>query len=908
MPPPLRPLVLRLLVALHRRLTTLLPRLFREGWMEHAEDDLRRALDAVRGRHGTAVAAIHGLAACLDVARAVPREWWKEATGDRRSRGRGSGMGWDETMTNALREMRVAARSLARRPGYTATAATTLALGIGATVAIFTVVNAVLLRPLPYPEADRLVTINHHAPGLNLPTLNNSDGTLNFYWAEADFLEGLAAWGGRQHNLVGGPEPERVRMLGVSPQFFDVFRIAPALGRFFNADDAAEGAPPVALLTHAAWRTRFGRDPAVLGRTLDIDGVTTEVVGVLPEGFAFPTDDPVAYVPLRVDPNGTFGRFGMASVGRLAPGVSLDEAQRRAEQLQARLPEYFPDLASGFLDQAGWSVSVEGLQEFLVGEDVSSSLWIVLGTVGFVFLIACANVANLFLVRAESRQRELAVRAAMGAGYGRLASGFLAEAILLGFAGGALGVALAWGGVRLLVRFGPQELPRLDEVAVDVTTLAFAAGLSLAAALLFGAIPLVRFAGGAVAGQLGDGGRANTHGRERHRTRNALVAAQLALALVLLVGAGLMARSFQALRSLDPGVDPRDVLAVGLSLGEGVPNAEAASFYQQVADEVAALPGVTAVGLSSLVPLGGGSSNGGSFYIESKPRVEGALPPVAMYKAVGGDYLGALRQPLLAGRALDRSDWEGGAPVALVNQAFADAFLDGDALGQGIKWDEDQDFARVVGVVADARERSLREDPEPWAYLPMRVGAWPYPDLEQSSLLIRSAPGTPVSPAAVRDLVARLAPTVPITAVRSMEEVVSHETAGTSFTLVLLGIASAVALFLGSIGLFGVITYVVSQRTREIGVRVALGARGEDIQGMFFRQSALVAALGVTVGLLGAAALTRVMGSVLYGVSSLDPLSFAMAPVVLLAVAFVATWLPARRASRVDPVEALRTE
>ncbi|HSG49131.1 MAG TPA: FtsX-like permease family protein, partial [Longimicrobiales bacterium] len=351
-----------------------------------------------------------------------------------------------------------------------------------------------------------------------------------------------------------------------------------------------------------------------------------------------------------------------------------------------------------------------------------------------------------------------------------------------------------------------------------------------------------------------------------------------------------------------------DVLTVGMSLGEGVPDVEGAAFYEQVAEEVAALPGVSSVGLATFVPIGGGNSNGGSFYIENEPRDEEALPPVAMYKGVGADYLNAIGQPLLRGRALTRSDWESGPPVTLVNKSFEDQFLGGDALGKGIRWDVEGEYARVVGVVADAREIGLGDEPGPWAYLPMVVGAWGYPHTDRSYLVIRSDPGASVPPAAVREIINRLNPSVPITSVRTMEEILSQEMSGLSFTMILLGIAAGVALFLGAIGLFGVISYVVSQRTREIGVRVALGASGENIQRMVFQQSARVAVVGVTLGLISAGALTRLMEAVLYGVSALDPLSFLAAPVLLVGVAFTATWLPARRASRVDPMVALRAE
>jgi predicted permease len=553
---------------------------------------------------------------------------------------------------------------------------------------------------------------------------------------------------------------------------------------------------------------------------------------------------------------------------------------------------------------------VERYQDRVVGPDIASALWIVLATVGFVFLIACANVANLFLVRAESRQKELAVRAAMGAGSARIASGFLSEAVLLGAAGGAIGLLLAWSGVALLVARGPSNLPRLDEVSIDGTSMAFTVLVSFLASLVLGALPLVRYRAGALAGILRDGGRGATDGRGRHRTRSLLVAAQLALAVVLLVGSGLMLRSFDRLRRVDPGFRPENVVAVGMSLGEGFSgrNPQGARFYQDVADEVATLPGVRAVGLTSRAPMGEGDSNGGSFYIEGEPRDESELPPVAMYKAVGADYLESMGQPLLRGRSLQASDWEDATPVVLVNKAFEDTYLGGSALGKGIKWDEERSFAHVVGVVADAHEFSLTDEPRPVAYLPMVVGDWGYPGMSRMFLVVRGDGRTPLPLSAIRDVVRRHGPEVPITTVRTMDEIMARSIAQTSFTMVLLGVAAAAALFLGAIGLFAVVSYVVGQRTREIGVRVALGAARADIRRMVFRQSAVVAATGVLVGLLGAGALSGFMDSILYEVSATDPLTFVGAPLLLLAVLALATWLPARRAARVDPIDALRSE
>ncbi|HSW49047.1 MAG TPA: ABC transporter permease, partial [Bryobacteraceae bacterium] len=390
----------RILAAFFRGLVGLLPPSFREAWMDEAERDLATATEAARRDRSEVAALWVAVCACMDVAGALPREWWRVLMQRNDGDARDIGPGMGERTMNWMRGLRLAARTLARRPGYTVTAVVTLSLGIGATVAIFSVVNAVLLRPLSYPDADRLVAITHHAPALNIPTLTNSAGTLNLYWKEADFLQVLAAYDTEQRNLIGGPQPERVEILAASPQIFDVLRVQPAMGRPFSTADAAEDAAPVVLLTHASWISRCGTDPDIVGRTLVLDGVTTEIVGVLPEGFAFPDADAVAMVPLYVDPNGTFGEFGTDAVARLTPSFTLDQAQQRATELQGRLTEVFPDLEQTFLDQAGWSVTVERYQDYVVGDDVASALWVVLGTVGFVFLIACANVANLFLVRA----------------------------------------------------------------------------------------------------------------------------------------------------------------------------------------------------------------------------------------------------------------------------------------------------------------------------------------------------------------------------------------------------------------------------------------------------------------------------------------------------------------------------
>ena len=887
-----------------RWLLRLYPRWFREKCGDELIETYRAVLRGARGVGRVRIgvwawlvkdAVLTGLKTRIDV-RANPGS-------SRKSRKASGALDAGELVRETLR----ATRALARAPLFTAAAVGTLGLGIGATVAIFTVVNAVMLRPLAYPDADRIVAVTHHAPGWGFPEIANSPGTLNFLSERADFFSAIAGHRTAARNLVGGPRPERVTLISVQPSVFDVLETRPALGRPFLPDDAKEGAPAVAILTDAAWRSRFGGDPSVVGRPIELDGVSTEVVGVMPPGFSFEDRQAVALVPLPSDPNGPFGAFGIRAIARLAPGVDLEAARRRASELQAQLPDRFPELAPDFFEQAGWGVSVQRLQDRIVGEEMASALWVVLATVGFLLLIACANVANLFLVRAESRRKELAVRAALGASMTRIASGYLGEALLLGGCGGLLGVLLAAVGVELLVARGPSSLPRLHEVEMDPASLVFAAAVSVAASLALGALPMLSYSGVAVARSLREGGRGATDARERHRTRRVLVTAQLALALMLLVGSGLMLRTFDRIRSVDPGLDPSDVLTIGLYVGEGRPAADVVSFYRRVAEEVSALPGVAHVGLSQRIPLGGGSATAGSFDVEGESRPEDAVPPTGWYQMIGAEYLEALRIPVIEGRALSAADEGDDAAVVLVNEAFAQ-LLGGKAVGKAIRFgDEGSAYLRIVGVVGNVHEEGLREEVRPWAYMPMG-SASPAPSLAGMQVLVRMTPGRPASVPGIREAVERLDPTVPLTTVRTMDDVMAASVAQTSFTMVLLGIAATVALFLGAIGLFGVISYVVGRRTREIGVRVALGAARADIRTMVFRQSAGVAGAGVVLGLAGSLALTRMMGAILFGVSARDPVTFVSAPMLLVAVVSLATWLPARRAARVDPIEALRAE
>jgi putative ABC transport system permease protein len=805
-------------------------------------------------------------------------------------------------LPNVFSEFKHAARALAKRPGYTFVAAFTLALGIAANVAIFTLVNAILLQPLPYPDADRVVTVTHHAPGLQLPQLRVSPGLVELYRESARTIGRMAAWEPGQRNLTASGKPERVSVVSITPEVFDVLAVRPVLGRPFVDSDVRKDSPLVVILTDGFWRSHFGGESTAVGRRVEVDGVRAEIVGVMPRGFAFPDAQTTILVPLWLDPARGFGSFGARSLARLAPGVTLTAAQHEIAALQQRIPDRFPDVEREFLTRAGWSATVTPLRESIVG-DVSTMLWIVFGTVAVVLLIAGANVANLFLVRAESRQREVAVRAALGAGRWRLAGTFLAESAVLAVAGGIAGALMAWAAVQLLVAYSPLDLPRIHEVQVNAYVLAFAVGLCLCAALMLGALPMVHLAGRSFLALLRDGGRGNTASRARHRVRHALIAGQVAMALLLLVASALMLRSAERLYAVDPGIKAEGVLAAGVSLGPRPDRAQSVALYRRVIEEVERLPGIEARGAGNSLPVGLMSMRGGSFDIESRPRPDSELPPFTMYMAVTPGYFETLGVQLRAGRAPEWADAEQNRPVIWVNETFARTHLDNKAVGERIELADQK--LEIVGVVGDIRSFGPREELRPFAFMTV---ANPAVSLDVMQLVVRTST-PPVSLASsLRAAVDRVDASVPLTTIQTMSDIVAGTVAETWFTMLLLACAAGGALVLGMVGLYGVIRYVVSQRTAEIGVRMALGAQPRDVRGMVLRQGLTVTFAGVVIGLVASWASTRLMTSLLFEVSPSDPATFAVVTLLLTGVSALATYLPARRAARIDPSQALRDQ
>jgi putative ABC transport system permease protein len=816
-------------------------------------------------------------------------------------------------MTTILADLRYAVRNLVRYPTFSAIAVATLALGIGANTAVFTLVDGVLLSPLPFDEPDELLAIRHLGRG-GADQLPMSQGLYVLYREQASSIDELALHGPTTVNLVVDGEAERLPAQAVTPSFFDVLGVEPVLGRAFLEEEGAPGGAQVVILGDGLWQRHFGGDPAAVGQTLDINGAIREIVGVMPPDFGHPTRQAQLWVPMVVDPaRAPLGAFGAGGIARLAPGASPESVLTELTGLISRLRELFPDSgAPAFLEEVGLRAVVLPLKDDVVG-DVGTTLWILLGTVAFVLLIACANVANLLLVRAEGRTRELALRVAIGAGRAQVLRTSLSESVVLALAGGVLGVGLAAAAVAAALGMVPTDLPRTAEIGLDLRVLGFSGAVVVGCALFFGAVPLVRFRSTDLVGQLRDGSaHGATSGRQRHALRNALVVVQMALALVLLVGSGLMFRSFQALRATDPGFDPEGVLTARLSVPSGeIPGApETAAFYRTLSDRLAAQPGVDAVGLVQAVPLSGFLSFT-SLELEDFPRGPDELPAFASNNPAEPGYWEAMGIDLVDGRTLQPGDGAEGTRSVVISESFARRWWPNESpLGRRLRQGgPDEDWYRIVGVVADVKHESLEQPAEETVYWPSTLGAaGDYQVMRTMDVVLRTASDPLSFVPVLRREVAALNPRIPVSNPRTMQDVFAVATSRTSFTVALLGVASGIALLLGLVGIYGVISYVVGQRTREIGVRLALGATASSVRDMIVRHGLLLAATGALVGLVAAAALSSVLATILYGVSPLDPVTYASVAVALVVVSLAACWIPANRAAGVDPAQALRME
>jgi putative ABC transport system permease protein len=810
-------------------------------------------------------------------------------------------------------------RRLLQLPLFTAVAVLTLAIGIGANSAIFSVIEGVLLKPLPYPNPEELVVLDHSAAGIGLKHAGAAPFLYFTYREDGRVFGDVAMWQTDTESVTGLAEPEEVQSIVVTERLLPMLGATAMVGRLFTKEDDSPAAADTVILTAGYWRTRFGSDPSAIGRRLMVNGRPREIIGVLSDSFRFLDRKPSLVLPMRLDRAKVFlGQFSYTAVARLRPGATIEQATADIERLIPislnRFPP-FPGYSLKMFEEAKLEPNLRLLKDEVIG-DVGAVLWVLMGTIGLVLLIACANVANLLLVRAEGRQQELAVRAALGASRGRIAYELLAESVILGLVGGAAGLAVAFGAVRLLIALAPGNLPRLDNITIDATVLLFTLAISIVAGLLFGAIPVFKYAGPHVAAGLRGGGRTSSASRERHRARSTLVVVQVALALVLLVGSGLMVRTFQAMRHVDPGfTNPQEILTLGLSIPSAqVKEPEAVvRMHQAIMEKIAAIPGVTSVGLTSLIPMTGANWQDPIFAAD-KSYEQKQLPPIRTFKFLSPGLLKTMGNRLIAGRDFVWEDAYDKRKVAMVSDNLARELWGSPAasLGKQIRESNNSDWREVVGVVADERDDGVDKKAPTIALFPMLMTKFEGDDpsvRRTMSYMIRSArAGSSALTSEVAHAVWSVNPNLPLAGVRTMDAVVIKSMARTSFTLVMLAMAGAMALLLGVAGIYGVISYSVSQRTREVGIRMALGAQRGEVTGMFVRYAVGLAALGIACGLAVALALTRVMGAMLFEVSPVDPLTYVAVCASLIGAAVLASYIPALRATTVNPVTALRAD
>ena len=800
-----------------------------------------------------------------------------------------------------IQDIRYALRMMLKQPVFTAVAVVALALGIGANTAIFTVVNAVLLRPLPYDDPDHLVWLWD-----TLPQLATAPTSLPEFidWRDQNqSFEYLAAYQSGNMFFDDGNSTEDTPVGLVTPDLFSLFRVKPLLGRTFSEEETRPGRFRVAVISQSLWQRRFGSDPNVLGRTVQLSGAASTIIGVIPAGFSFPNEAQL-WRPLPIDPNKLDrGPHYLRVVGRLKPGVTLPQAQAEMSTIASRLAVQYPEKT------AGHGIKLELLSKVVVG-DIGPALFVLLGAVGFVLLIACANVANLQLARAGARQREIAVRTALGASRTRIIRQLLTESILLAIAGGVAGLLVAVWGVSSLVSLSPDTIPRVHEIGIDVKVAAFTLLISLVTGVVFGLAPALQVSKPDLTDALKESGR-TTAGAARNRLRSLLVVSEIALSLVLLIGAGLMIKSFAILNRVDPGFNPDKLLTMGVTLlrSKYPEDSRVAAFYSQLLEQVAAAPGVKSAGAITELPLSGANTSD-NFTIEGRPAIAKQEQPLTECRFVTPHYFESMDIPLLKGRDFADTDTKQTPNVVVINEAFARRhFADEDPIGHRIQLQgQFRDPPLIVGVVGNVRDLGLDEQPTPEAYFPYLQNLLSETYDRSLTIVVRTKSDPRTISEALRAELLSLDTTLPVYALKPMTEYLRDSLSRRRFNMVLLSVFAAVALLLAAVGIYGVISYSVSQRTHEIGIRVAVGAQTRDILKLVIGQAMLLTLLGVTAGLAAAIALTRLMESLLFEVSATDPLTFAIISAILTGVALVACFVPARRATKVDPMVALRYE
>ena len=802
-----------------------------------------------------------------------------------------------------LTDLRYALRMLVKSPAFSIIAILTLGLAIGANSAIFSVVNAVLLRPLPYPQSEQLVRIFGSQPQLALAPTSPA----NFLeWKEENqVFERIGTYVGQGFNLIGGDKPERVIGARVSADLLQLLRVQPALGRLFTEEEDQEGRGKVVILSHEFWRNRFGGEANTVRQTITLNDKPYTVIGVMPPGFAFPGTRTQVWVPIAFNSaeRATRDTNFIDVIARLKPGVSIEQARANMNAVAQSQTERYPKTNTGI------GVKLISLQEHTVG-DVRPMLIVLLGAVAFVLLIACANVANLLLARAAARQREMAIRGALGASRSRVVRLLLTESVLLGIVGGAIGLLLAIWSLDLLVSLKPANLPRLAEIGVNRTVFLFTFAVSVVTGLLFGLAPALQASKSDLNEGLKESSRGGTDSPRRHRLRALLVVSEVALSLVLLVGAGLMIRSFSRLLAVDPGFKADHVLTAFVSLPDPkYPKREEQTvFFDRLLERLRNMPGVTAAGVISDLPLYGGSSTG--FDVDGRPEWAPGKRPLTDYRMINPDYFAAMGMKLVKGRAFSRYDNEDAPGVVIINETMAARFFAGeDPIGQRLDLSGNpKDLREIVGVVGDVRNYGLDAEVKPEVYVPFLQSRPAYLSglVSAMNVIVRSTSDPSSLAPALREQVQALDKDQPVSEIRTMEWYLADSMAQRRFNMLLLGAFAGLALVLAAVGIYGVIAYTVTQRTHEMGIRIALGARGADILRLIFGQSMLTTLSGIVIGLGAAFGLTRLLQNLLYQVTATDPFVFTSIPFLLLLVAMLATYIPARRAMKVDPITALR--
>ena len=819
-------------------------------------------------------------------------------------------------------QIRQVFRRLGRAPLFTIVTLITLGVGVGANTVIFSVLEGVLLKPLPYPHPEQLIGVWHTAPGVGITDLNMAPSIYFIDREQNTTFQDIGVYDGDSLSVTGAGQPEQVVGLDVTDGTLPMLGVQPALGRLFTWEDDSPSAPDTVLLSYGYWRQKFGGDTSVIGRSITADGKPREIIGVLPKGFHFlDHEDAALVVPFKWDRSKTkLGNFSYQGMARLKPGVTMAQASADVARMLPIANRSFPapeGFSAALFEKAQIAPNLRPLKQDVVG-DIGKVLWVLMGSIAMVLLIACANVANLLLVRVDGRRQELAIRAALGAGWRRIAMELMFESVVLGVLGSVLGLALAYAALRVLVAMAPTGLPRIHEIGIDLPVLLFTFAIAIFSSVLFGSIPIFKYAGAHLNTGLREGGRALSQSRQQHRARNVLVVVQVALALVLLICSGLMIRTFRALMHVPPGFsEPDAVQTFRFYVPETeIPDSDRERLVrmeQEIEQKLGAIPGVSSVSFSSDIPMDGRGSID-ILFAEDHAYAEGQLPPVRRFKFVSPGFSATMGTPLIAGRDITWDDTYQKIPVAMISESFAKEYWHDarNALGKRIRVGTNDDWREIVGVVGNVYENGVDKPMGSSVYWPVMMDRFEGQKEELRrgiAFAIRSPrAGSQAFLNEVRETVWSVGPNIPLANVHTLGYFYTQSMARTSFTLVMLGVAGGMALLLGIVGIYGVIAYSVSQRTREIGIRMALGAQKKTLVGMFVRQGLWLTGVGVLCGLVTAFGVMRLMSSLLFKVSPVDPVTYAAVTLGVVVTAYLACYLPSRRAAGVDPVDALRAE